>query len=364
MDKLPPALTGLTVPELQELLNPLPRFRASQIYKWIARGIDNIDQMSDIPLSLREDLKSRFLLFSSAVCSRFTDKNASKIVVALKDGIKTESVLLSDSKGRHTACLSTQAGCPAGCVFCKTGSLGFSRNLSCAEIIEQFLFLRRQEAQIKNIVIMGMGEPLLNLAELKKAIGIFTDKKGMNFSRRRITISTCGILEGLHDLAQNGPYTRLALSLTTADEGLRQKLMPVTAANPLAKVKDALACYQGKSGSRITLEVPLLGGINSRAKDAQLIADFAKGMETVINIIPWNPVEGLKFEGEPLREPEKKEVKNFVSALEKLGLKVTMRHRKGRKVSGACGQLGVAKEFTRGHRDTGKKLGNKKSLNP
>nr|AGS52376.1 ribosomal RNA large subunit methyltransferase N [uncultured bacterium contig00077] len=351
-------LSGLNLAEIEEALAPLPRFRASQVYKWITRGIDNIDQMTDIPLSTREDLKSRFRLFSSTVNSVFTDKNASKIVLTLNDGNKIEAVRLCDSKKRLTCCLSTQAGCPAGCVFCKTGSLGFSRNLDCAEIMEQFYNLRRQAGENpQNIVIMGMGEPLLNLAELKKAISIFTDKNGLNFSRRRITVSTCGILAGLYELTEKGPFIRLALSLTTADEPLRQKLMPVTRANPLAKVKEALAAYQDKSGSRVTLEVPLLGGINSRSEDAVSIADFAKGMDTVINVIPWNPVAGLEFEGNPLREPEKQETENFVSMLEKTGLKVTTRHRKGRKVCGACGQLGVAKDISqrrRGAEDAGK----------
>jgi 23S rRNA (adenine2503-C2)-methyltransferase len=343
------SLTGLTIAALEKLLSPLPRFRASQIYKWIIRGIDSFDRMTDLPSVLREELKARFSVYSSAVDSVLTDKSACKTVLSLKDGAKIEAVLLSDSKSRLTACLSTQAGCPALCVFCKTGSLGFSRNLDCGEIVEQFLYLQKTAAAnsepgsehiIEHIVIMGMGEPLLNLGELRKAIAVFTDKSGFNFSRRRITVSTCGICAGLFDLAQNGPYVRLALSLTTADEPLRQKLMPITAANPLAKVKEALIAYQEKSGSRVTLEVPLLGGINTREKDALSIAAFAQGMDSVINLIPWNPVAGLAFEGKALREPESGEVKNFTSLLEKEGLKVTLRHRKGRRVCGACGQLG------------------------
>jgi 23S rRNA (adenine2503-C2)-methyltransferase len=306
--------------------------------------------MTDIPNSMHDELKERFSVYSSSLDSRLTDTHASKIILTLKDGIKIEAVLLSDGKKRLTACLSTQAGCPAGCVFCKTGSLGFKRNLDCAEIIEQFLFLRAAAAElnekkdrhiIDNIVVMGMGEPLLNLEQLRKAIAILTDKDGINFSKRRITISTCGICDGLNDIAQNGPFVRLALSLVTADEKLRQKLMPVTAANPLQKIKEALVNYQQNEGGRVTLEIPLLGGINTSDKDALSISRFAKGVDSVVNVIPWNPVKGLEFEGEPLREPAKEEIKNFTELLEKQGLKVTMRRRKGRKVMGACGQLGV-----------------------
>ncbi|MDR0503092.1 MAG: 23S rRNA (adenine(2503)-C(2))-methyltransferase RlmN [Treponema sp.] len=350
-DVLP--LTGLSLPELEKILcektallsAPLERFRARQIYNWISRGIAGFDQMTDLPAAARAQLKERFSLYSCSVDSCNEDTNASgrraakKIVVTLKDFLQAEAVLLDDGKDRRTACLSTQAGCPCGCVYCKTGSLGFSRNLTCGEIVEQFLFLGGTQ-NIDNIVIMGMGEPLLNLPNLRKAVSIFTDPQGVNFSRRRITVSTCGICAGLSDIAQNDPYIRLALSLTTADEELRRALMPVSAANPLQKIKEALVLFQSNGGSRVTLEIPLLGGVNTREKDAKETAAFAEGLHTVINIIPWNPVAGLLFRGKPLREPEKKETENFIKALECYGLKVTMRRRKGQRIMGACGQLG------------------------
>ena len=343
-------LAGLTPAEIEEQTS-LPRFRAGQIYRWITRGQGDFDKMTDIPNSLREQLKPRFRVFSCAVDQVYEDNGAKKIVVALKDGLKIEAVLLSDGKKRLTACLSTQAGCPAGCVFCKTGSLGFKRNLECAEIAEQFIFLRTEAGGesggenkdkhiIDNIVVMGMGEPLLNLEQLRKAIAIFTDRQGMCLSGRRITVSTCGICPALFDIAENGPYVRLALSLVTADENLRRRLMPLAAANPLHKVKEALILFQRNGGGRVTLEAPLLGGVNTREEDAGCIAEFAKGIDTVVNVIPWNPVAGLEFEGRPLREPEKKETENFIRMLESRGLKATMRLRKGRRVMGACGQLG------------------------
>ena len=357
------SLAGLLPAEMEKIPLPVPRFRYVQIYKWITRGVSDFSRMTDIPSSVRKDLKTRFSVFSSSTDSLHADRDAKKIVISLKDGLKIEAVLLRDGKNRFTACLSTQAGCPAGCVFCKTGKIGFSRNLTSCEIAEQFLHLsavnklkqqnvtdtsqtagsvnNNNQREIDNIVIMGMGEPLLNMAELRKAIALFSDSDGLNFSKRRITVSTCGIYDSLFDMAQNGPFVRLALSLTTADEPLRQKLMPVTAANPLQKVKEALISFQRNGGGRITLEVPLLGGINTRSKDALSIAMFAKGLNTVINIIPWNPVAGLEFEGKPLCEPDKKEISNFISQLEDKGLKVTMRLRKGRKAMAACGQLGA-----------------------
>jgi 23S rRNA (adenine2503-C2)-methyltransferase len=341
----PLPLTGLLPEELAALLAPLPPFRSAQIFKWIAAGLASFGEMSDLPLSLRKELEGRFTLRSGKVTARLADGDGTvKIALTLADGAAIEAVLLADGRERRTACLSTQAGCPAGCVFCKTGSLGFLRNLSAAEIVEQFLFLREAAAPlpINNIVVMGMGEPLLNLAELRRAIEIISHKQGMNFSKRRITVSTCGISGGIVELANTGPAVRLALSLTTADESLRRRLMPVTASQPLAKVKEALGLFQAKGGGRLTLEAVLLGGINTRAADASALADFARGLDAVVNLIPWNPVGGLLFEGRPLREPAAKEIASFAFRLESLGLKVTRRYRKGRGIMGACGQLGSA----------------------
>jgi 23S rRNA (adenine2503-C2)-methyltransferase len=297
--------------------------------------------MTDLPQSLREDLEKSFVLHAGNLAARFSeDDGTEKLRIAMEDGAMIEAVLLSDGEGRKTACLSTQAGCPAGCVFCKTGSLGFFRNLSAAEIAGQFFHLRTLESEIANIVIMGMGEPLLNLGELRRALGAVTRPGGPGFSCRRITLSTCGIASGIRELADEGPDLRLALSLTAADEALRAELMPITRANPLPRVKEALRYYQEKRGRRITLEAVLLGGINTRREDALAMAAFARGLDAVVNLIPWNPVEGLCFRGRPLREPEEGEVRNFEGLLRAGGLKVTLRRRKGRGVAGACGQLG------------------------
>jgi len=346
-----PSLAGISPGEFEKVLSHLPRFRAVQIYKWMTKGVSDFEQMTNLPYSLRTELKEHYRLFSGSVVSCHKDAGALKMSIAMEDGQKIESVLLNDGKDRLTACLSTQCGCPVGCVFCKTGSLGFKRNLNSSEIVEQFFLLaalaavnektkKKEEHIIGNIVIMGMGEPLLNLAQLRKSIAVFTDPSGLNFSKRRITVSTCGIYGSLFDIAENGPYVRLALSLTTADEELRQKLMPVTAVNPLQKIKEAVILFQRNGGGRITLEIPLLGGVNTRDHDAVSITHFAEGIESVINIIPWNPVEGLKFGDNALSEPSKKEIVDFIKKLESYGLKVTTRHHKGRGVLGACGQLG------------------------
>jgi 23S rRNA (adenine2503-C2)-methyltransferase len=350
-----PALCGLSPEALIHLLEPLPAYRARQIFKWIAQGVLSFDQMTNLPLNLREELAQRFLVYSGAAAARFDDPDGTvKIQIRLRDGAKIEAVLLAEEANggfrespeqrtrRYTACLSTQAGCPAGCVFCKTGALGFLRNLDSGEITGQFLMLRAIAPVISNIVIMGMGEPLLNLDELRRALSVLTNPEGLGLSPRRITLSTSGIIGGIRDLADHGPPIRLALSLTTAREELRQRLMPICRTNPLPALKEALRYFQHRGGGRLTLEAALLGGINTRREDAATLITFAQGLDTVVNLIPWNPVEGMKFEGKALKEPSKQELAEFTRLLEQGGLKVIRRFRRGRSIQGACGQLGLA----------------------
>jgi len=340
-----PVLAGLVFEEVKEVFSRYPLFRSSQIYKWLISGIESFDEMNNLPLSLRKELAEKYALYPGEVSSTQRDADGTvKLGVNMNDGAVIEAVLLKDGKdritARKTACLSTQAGCPIGCVFCKTGMIGYKRNLTATEISCQFLHLLKTEKDISHIVIMGMGEPMLNLCELRKALDFFTDKKGLNISKRRITVSTCGIVEGILDLADNGPDIRLALSLTTAREELRRRLMPASYENPLPLLKEGLLEYQKKKKRRITLEMVLFKGLNTGVSDAKAVREFASGLDTVINLIPWNAVDGIQFEGLPLCAPTQKEVTGFAAALEKEGLKVTIRMKKGRGISGACGQLG------------------------
>jgi len=305
-------------------------------------GAGSFEEMNNLPVSLRKDLAVHYQLLSGTVSSELLDKDSTvKLGITMDDGAIIESVILSDEEGRKTACLSTQAGCPVGCVFCKTGHLGFKRNLSASEISGQFLHLRRKEPAISHVVIMGMGEPLLNLDELRKALDFLMDPGGLNISKRRITLSSCGIIEGIYALAEQGPDIRLAISLTTARAELRERLMPLSRENTLPSLKKALVHYQKKIKRRITLELVLLGGINTGTEDSGLIAEFSRGLDTIINLIPWNPVEGLEFDNLPLKRPSHQETATFSAELEKAGLKVTQRYGKGLGIAGACGQLGA-----------------------
>lgn len=348
-------LSGLCPEQILSFFPSLPKFRAKQIFKWIAKGVTSFDDMTDLSLDLRKDLKNQCTVYSSSISQKLEDKDGTvKLQLCLKDTSAIEAVLLSDGEGRKTACLSTQVGCPAACAFCKTGSIGFHRNLDASEIVEQFLYLKSLHKDISNIVVMGMGEPLLNLHELNQAINVICHPDGIGLSRRRITVSTSGIIDGIKAMAEcgpeassipsvrGGPQVRLAVSITTADEELRTKLMPITKNNPLPLLKEVLLHYQKEQNRRITLEAVLLGGINTRQKDADALAGFAKDLDCVINLIPWNSVDGLLFEGKPFIEPKNLEVDTFLRQLEKRGLNVTRRYRKGTRISGACGQLGSA----------------------
>ena len=221
------------------------------------------------------------------------------------------------------------------CAFCQTGQLGLGRNLTAGEIVEEFLLLEKEAGTLDNIVFMGMGEPMMNLDAIRRTVAVLTDKNGRNLSARRITLSTSGIVKGIYDLADNGPSLRLAVSLTTADKELREKLMPVTKTNPLEELKKAIAYYIQKTGQRVTLEAALLSGQNTSKASADRLIQFAQGLDVYINVIPWNPVPGLDFV-----TPSAEECATFISYLERAGLNVNLRTRRGTKIGGACGQLG------------------------
>jgi 23S rRNA (adenine2503-C2)-methyltransferase len=189
-----------------------------------------------------------------------------------------------------------------------------------------------------------MGEPMLNLPAIRKAIAILTHGDGRALSRRRITISTSGICAGIRSLADDGPDVRLAVSLTTADPQLRMDLMPVAKANPLSELRDAIRYFSEKTGKRVTLEAALMAGINTSAAHARQIADFSSGLDVHINLIPWNPVHTL-----PFKSPSAAETKSFLAMLEGFGLNVTLRTRRGEKIGGACGQLGRSNPGSNGN---------------
>ena len=330
------ALTGLFPEEICELLSLDAPFRGRQIFKWIYSGAEDFSEMTNLSKELRARLSEKAALRSCAVKNILRDDDGTvKLQIETSDALAVETVLLVDKEGRKTACVSCQAGCAMGCAFCKTGTLGLARNLSAAEIVEQFLFLEKEVGLLSNIVFMGMGEPTQNLGAIRKSIEILSSVEGRALSPKRITISTCGITRGIYEIADEGPKVRLALSLTSAEQNLRETLMPTAKANPLSELKAALAYYSEKTGFRATLEVPLLAGKNSDEKSAKKIAEFARALSANVNVIAWNEVEGL-----PFSSPSREECDAFLKTLRDSGANATLRRRRGSKIAGACGQLG------------------------
>ena len=329
-------LTGLLPEEITSVLELKEKFRGKQIFSWIGKGVRSLDEMTNLSKSLREEIAAKADLYSSTVTQVLHDSDGTiKLQITLHDGLAIETVLLTDAKGRKTACVSCQAGCAMHCAFCQTGQLGFARNLTAGEITEEFLFLEREAGMLDNIVFMGMGEPMQNLGAIRKAVEILSHKDGRSLSTRRITLSTSGIIKGIYDLADNGPKMRLAVSLTTADPDLREELMPVSKTNPLPELKKAIAYFIEKTGKRVTLEAALLAGKNTGEASIKRMKEFARGLNVHVNLIPWNPVGGL-----PFSRPSDSECKTVLNALEKASINTTLRTPRGQEIGGACGQLG------------------------
>ncbi len=332
------SLCCLTPDEIVTTLSLNRRFQGKQIYSWINEKLAEFSDMTNLPLSLRERLISEY---QSPLSSRVSDvqsdgSDALKIAVTYPDDAVVEAVILSDGKGRNTACLSSQIGCAMGCAFCRTGTMGLVRNLTAAEIVEQFIHIRRLQPDTSHIVFMGMGEPLANTEQVIKAIEHLHDPQGINVSYRRMTISTCGLVPGINTLRERHIPVRLALSLTGSRDAIRDTLMPINTRYPLSEVKEALIAYQKEMKKRITLEYVMMSTVNVSQQDAKDIALFARGLEVVVNLIPYNEAAEL-----PFRTVSDREFESFAHELTRLRVPYTQRLSKGQSINGACGQLAV-----------------------
>ena len=260
---------------------------------------------------------------------------STKFLLKLFDGLSIEAVVLFDGKGRKTLCISTQVGCKMGCKFCRTASLGFSRNLTVGEILQQFMIAEAEVGRISNIVYMGMGEPLDNFEAMIQSLDILIDEKGFNLGKRKITISTCGLSDKILKLGHENSGVRLAISLNSAISANRLSIMPIEKKFNLDSLKESLLEYQKNcGGKRITLEYVMLDGENMSTADALAISEFANGLKVLINLIPLNGSPDI-----PYKVPSNKSCEQFERKISQFGLNVTRRYSKGSEISGACGQL-------------------------
>jgi 23S rRNA (adenine2503-C2)-methyltransferase len=343
-------LKGMTLPELENFVAGLgwEKYRARQIFKWLYnKQVDDFSKMSDIPKDYREKL-SEVADINELKLSTFKKSNCDgtiKFLFELKDGEKIESVLIPDDS-RLTLCVSTQVGCPIDCKFCATGAMGFKRNLTAGEIVDQVIQSQRfSERRITNIVFMGMGEPLLNLKNLLKAIDIITSDDGIRIGSRKITISTVGLPDKIKELADAGRKVKLAISLHTLNEDLRKKLIPIANRYPIQSIIEAVKYYYNKIGLRITYEYILFEGLNDTDEDVKKLVELAKIVPCKINILKFHPVDFIRKDPILKKLKPSKRLEEFAQRLRENNLTVFIRSNAGEDIKAACGQLAILTEI-------------------
>jgi 23S rRNA (adenine2503-C2)-methyltransferase len=325
--------------ELREWLSARnqPSFRTDQIFEWIYRhNAESFEQMSNLPLALRAWLAEKATILRGSLLreSRSND-GTSKLLLHWPDGATVETVCIPATE-RATVCLSSQVGCPVGCRFCASGIGGLERNLTAGEIVEQALRGRTAFApqRLTNIVLMGIGEPLANYEAVVKAIRIMNAPWGLGVGARRITLSTVGLPKQIRRLAREDLQINLAVSLHAADDALRRELIPWDRGAPLAELLDACAAYFKQTGRELTLEYVLLDGINNRTGDADKLAAIAKRLRANVNLLRYNPVDGVKY-----GRPSAVSAYEFQKRLRSRGVNAHVRTSRGRDADAACGQL-------------------------
>jgi len=337
-------ICGFTLDELKIWMdrNGEKPFRATQVFDWIYnKQVRSFSEMNNLSKELKLKLAAsfQFPLISLIRTLESEDKETIKFLWQLPCGKKVESVLILSDE-RRTVCVSSQVGCPARCAFCASGKEGLIRNLSAAEIVEQVFHincsLKEKGERVSHIVFMGMGEPLENYESVIKAIQILHAPDGFNISQRRITVSTVGVVEGIFRLAKEELKVNLALSLHAPNQHIRKKIIPYARRYPLEEVLLAVDEYAHRTKRDITYEYTLLAGINDKKEQAVELASLLSGKQCTVNLIPYNPVEGLH-----LQRPEKERIENFRAILEEAGINTTWRYTKGKDIAAACGQLAL-----------------------
>lgn len=319
-----------------------PAYRAGQIFSWVAKKWTlNPDSMSNIPSKLKEALKAGFLCDSVKVSEGVESPDGSrKLLLTLRDGETVECAIIP-APGRTTFCLSTQVGCPVSCAFCASGAAGLVRNMEAGEIVEQFLIACRSHgAAPDNVVIMGVGEPLLNYSNLVKALEAICNPEGIGLAARRVTISTSGWAPGIRSLAEHGRQWNLAVSLHAPDDKTRALLIPGKYRRDVKEILEACAAHLESTGRLVTFEYVLLEGVNDSTEQAARLGKIAKEARAKVNLIPYNKAHGA------FHRPSKEVIKRFENTLKSAGVAVTVRVEKGFESSAACGQLRASSSST------------------
>jgi 23S rRNA (adenine2503-C2)-methyltransferase len=327
--------------ELEDLLGSWgePAYRARQLFGWLhQRAVLDPQRMTDLPQALRQRLGPPV---HSQELRRLHSQDGltSKLLLQLQDGQQIEAVEMRTTTGRKTICVSTQAGCAMGCVFCVTGQFGFARNLEAGEVVEQVLRFQRPDQPVTNVVFMGMGEPLANYDETLRALRLLVHPAGMHLGARRITLSTSGLVPQIDQLSREGLQIGLAISLHAPNDDLRSHLMPVNRRWPIAEVTAAADRYADRTGRRVSYEYTLMAGLNDTDALADELAALLRGRLCHVNLIPLNPSEDPH-----LQAPSTARALAFEARLRAAGIAATIRTNRGRDILAACGQLRLAEK--------------------
>lgn len=335
-------IRALTVEQLTQLFKEInePAFRAKQVYDWLwAKSAINFDQMSNLSKNLRDYLNTNFAINAVQISElQVSSDRTIKCAMRLHDNYVVESVLIPHLT-RYTACISSQVGCSLTCKFCATGKLKRMRNLNADEIYDQVALvkstaLERYNAPLTNIVYMGMGEPLLNYAEVLKSVDKITSPQGLGMAAKRITVSTAGVAKMIAKLGDDNVKFHLALSLHAANDEKRNHIMPINETNTLENLANSLNYFTDKTGTRPTFEYIAFKDYNDSIADAQDLVNFCKKVKSKVNIIEYNPIDDGEF-----KQTTRERLKAFTDHLEKNGIICNVRHSRGKDIDAACGQL-------------------------
>ena len=337
-------ILNYSLPELESLVLGMgeKKFRAKQIFGWLARGAASYDEMSNVPAGLRRNLaENGYYIGQPEVVTMQESKSdgTRKCLYEFSDGARVESVFMKYSYG-NSICISTQVGCLMGCTFCASTMDGKQRDLTAGEMLGEVLKMKRVTGEdINHIVLMGMGEPLDNYEEVSKFLKLINSPEGVNLSLRNITLSTCGIIPGIYRFAEDFPQVNLAVSLHAPNDEIRRRTMPVARKYGYDDLMKACRDYTEKTHRRITFEYALIRGVNDSPENAEELADHLKGWLTHVNLIPLNEVKERDY-----RTAEGSSVLAFGKVLEKRGIAATVRRTLGSDIDAACGQLRASAE--------------------
>ena len=331
-------LKSLTQPELAAVLKELnqPAFRAGQVFTWLHKGVRSYDEMTNLPQSLRAVLAEKYPICAPRVVRKQESQKDGtiKYLWQLSDGNCVETVLMRYHYG-NTVCISTEVGCRMGCAFCASTLGGLVRRLEPFEMLDQVLFTQVDSGlPVSHIVLMGIGEPLDNFDNVMRFLELVNDPKGMNISMRHISLSTCGLVPKIRQLAEKKLQLTLSVSLHAPNDAVRDTIMPVNKAYPTEELLQACRDYYAITGRRISFEYAMIDGVNDREEDAKLLLKRLKGLPAHMNLIPLNHVEES-----PLKPSTRKAVQRFQEILEAGGVPATVRRTLGGDIDASCGQL-------------------------